>query len=197
MGYMIYYRKQLTDGAYAYYNGKYIRVGDSVILNPSEQMLIDNGYESYIPEVVPKSEPLSSEILKAIQQLESDTIANLSDEQAIKVAAIYPTWTSLLGQSVAAGTRVWDNGYLWKVIQAHTFSTEWRPEVATSLFTKVQIQQEQGTIDNPIEYSINMELIQGKYYVENGILYLCIRPLSQSVWALSALVGNYVEVVNS
>ena len=134
--------------------------------------------------------------VEVLRLLVPDKIADVPDETAIHMVEYFPHWEDLLGQYVEAGTRVYDNGYLWKVIQAHTFSTEWRPEVATSLFTKVQIQQEQGTIDNPIEYSINMELIQGKYYVENGILYLCIRPLAQSVWALSALVGNYVEVVS-
>ena len=134
---------------------------------------------------------------EVLKLLAPKLVTDVPDETAIHMVEYFPHWEDLLGQYVDAGTRVYDNGYLWKVIQAHTFSTEWRPEVATSLFTKVQIQQEQGTIDNPIEYSINMELIQGKYYVENGILYLCIRPLSQSVWALSALVGNYVEVVNS
>jgi len=133
---------------------------------------------------------------EVLKLLAPKLVTDVPDETAIHMVEYFPHWEDMLGQYVDVETRVYDNGYLWKVIQPHTFSTEWRPEVATSLFTKVQIQQEQGTIDNPIEYSINMELIQGKYYVENGILYLCIRPLAQSVWALSTLVGNYVEVVN-
>lgn len=133
---------------------------------------------------------------EVLKLLAPKLVTDVPDETAIRMVEYFPHWEDLLGQYVEADTRVYDNGYLWKVIQPHTFSSEWRPEVATSLFTKVQIQQEQGTKDNPIEYSVNMELIQGKYYVENGILYLCIRPLAQSVWELSALVGNYVEVVN-
>ena len=41
-----------------------------------------------------------------------------------------------------------------------------------------------------------MELVEGKYYTEEGVKYLCIRALAQSVWHLADLVGNYVEVVN-
>jgi len=40
-----------------------------------------------------------------------------------------------------------------------------------------------------------MELVQGKYYSENGVTYLCIRSLDASYWELSALVGNYVTEV--
>lgn len=57
-----------------------------------------------------------------------------------------------------------------------------------------EADQEQGTIDNPIEHSINMELIEGRYYVENNTIYLCTRSLAASYWPLSQLVGQYVEV---
>lgn len=176
----------------------YIEENGVVWTKPTEARILSAGWnaEEYEPEVPPQSEPDSFTVVDKLKKLVLPTLEGMTDEEALEYEECFPTWTSLLGQAVAADTRVWDNGYLWKVIQAHTFSTEWRPEVATSLFTKVQFEQEAGTIDNPIEYSQNMELIQGKYYIENGILYLCIRPLAQSVWALSELVGNYVEVVS-
>jgi hypothetical protein len=178
----------------------YIEENGVVWTKPSAARIIAAGWiaEEYEPEVptYTQDEPDAFTVVEKLKKLALPQLQEMTDEEALEYEVCFPTWTSLLGQSVAADTRVWDNGYLWKVIQAHTFSTEWRPEVATSLFTKVQIQQEEGTIDNPIEYSINMELVLGKYYVEDGIKYLCIRPLSQSVWALSALVGNYVEVVS-
>ena len=43
---------------------------------------------------------------------------------------------------------------------------------------------------------MNMELVNGKYYTEDGVKYLCIRELAQSVWHLADLVGTFVEVVN-
>ena len=40
-----------------------------------------------------------------------------------------------------------------------------------------------------------MELTEGLYYSQNGIVYLCIRSSGQPVYhALSDLVGLYVEV---
>jgi hypothetical protein len=56
-------------------------------------------------------------------------------------------------------------------------------------------ESDAGTIDNPIAYEVNMELVEGKYYTEEGVKYLCVRALAQSVWHLADLVGNYVEVV--
>ena len=64
-----------------------------------------------------------------------------------------------------------------------------------SLFVKVALDSEEGTVDNPIQYSVGMELIKDKHYVENGVKYLCIRELAQSVWNLKDLVDNYVTIV--
>ena len=40
-----------------------------------------------------------------------------------------------------------------------------------------------------------MELIEGKYYIEDGIIYLCTRSLAQSVLKLADLVGLNVTIV--
>ena len=58
------------------------------------------------------------------------------------------------------------------------------------------VKDDAGTIDNPIPFEVNMELVEGKYYTEDGVKYLCVRALAQSVWHLADLVGNYVQVVN-
>jgi hypothetical protein len=190
-----YYK--IVDGERIDFPG-YIEENGVVWTRPTEARILAAGWiaEEFVPEVPPQSDPDSFTIVDKLKKLALPTLEKMTDEEALEYDVCFPTWTSLLEQAVAAGTRVWDNGFLWKVVQAHTFSTEWRPEVATSLFTKVQIQQEEGTIDNPIPYSINMELIEGKYYTEDGVKYICTRSLAQSVWALSALVGQYVEVVN-
>ena len=117
----------------------------------------------------------------------------LDDKDALDVLELYPQWQS--GKAYAVGDRVQYDGKLWKVLQGHTSQEIWKPDVAASLFTQVQADSQQGTKDNPIPYSLNMELIEGKYYTQDGVLYLCIRALAQSVWDLSALVGNYVEIV--
>ena len=116
----------------------------------------------------------------------------LDDKDALDVLELYPQWQS--GKAYAVGDRVRYDNKLWKVVQGHTSLDGWKPDVAVSLFVQVQKDSEQGTKDNPIEYSLNMELIEGKYYSQNNVTYLCIRALGQCVWDLNALVGNYVEV---
>ena len=41
-----------------------------------------------------------------------------------------------------------------------------------------------------------MIIYNGKYYIENDIIYLCIRDSQQPLYtALSTVVDNYVQVV--
>lgn len=40
-----------------------------------------------------------------------------------------------------------------------------------------------------------MELLEGKYYTQGGVVYRCTRDTGQAVYQdLSALVGIYVEI---
>ena len=89
----------------------------------------------------PTSEPTQEELLDAVKaMLKKDTEA-LTDEEALSVAALYPTWTSRIGQDLAVGERLWYDGSLYKVIQAHTAQSDWTPSEAVSLFTKVSIAE--------------------------------------------------------
>lgn len=117
----------------------------------------------------------------------------LDDTEALGAIELFPQWKEDI--SVSTGERYRFDKDLYKVLQPHTTQADWTPDITPSLYVKVQADQEQGTIDNPIEYSVNMELIEGKYYVENNIIYLCTRSLAASYWPLSQLVGQYVEVI--
>ena len=64
----------------------------------------------------------------------------VTDEQALAVLALYPTWRS--GVNYVAGTRVLYNGTLYKVLTAHTSQEDWTPDAAPSLFAKVLIPDE-------------------------------------------------------
>ena len=64
----------------------------------------------------------------------------VTDEQALAVPVLYPTWRS--GVNYAAGIRVLYNGTLYKVLTAHTSQDDWTPDAAPSLFAKVLIPDE-------------------------------------------------------
>ena len=158
------------------------------------------GWMEYTPpEPTPvdytKYEPDEYAIVEKLKQLAQAQVAQQTDEEALENIELFPTWQSKLGIQVQQGERLYYDDKLFKVLQIHTPQEDWRPNTAPSLYVQVVIEGEQGTIDNPIAYSINMELVEGKYYTENGVKYLCTRGLAQSVWHLVDLVGQYVEVV--
>ena len=49
--------------------------------------------------------------------------------------------------------------------------------------------------DNPIEYDQSMAIEEGKFYIENDVIYICTRNSVNPLYtALANVIGNYVEV---
>lgn len=120
---------------------------------------------------------------------------SLTDNDALSVKSIYPEWETLIGKEVKQGDKMQCDGRLWKVLQQHTVQEQWRPGTGTeSLYTEI-VETASGTADDPIPYNNNMELEQGKYYIQDGITYLCTRNTEIPVYQpLADLVGIYVEL---
>lgn len=194
-----YYK--IIDGVTVFYKDPLI-VDGMQIYNPSEELLLAAGWIEYTPPPAPepepyiKYEPYTEEVVDKIKKLLQEKVAQQTDEEALENIELFPTWQSMIGKTVEIDTRLYHDDRLWKVRQTHTVQEEWKPDVATSLYVQV-VNDDAGTIDNPIAYEVGMELVEGKYYIEEGVEYLCIRELAQSVWHLADLVGNYVEVVSN
>lgn len=112
------------------------------ISNPSVELLTSEGWLQYVPPQVepqPMTEPDEFEIIQAVKRMLSSSVVELSDEDALAVAALYPTWISKVGEQVNAGERYWYNEKLYKVVQTHTVQEDWTPDVSTSLFTEVTV----------------------------------------------------------
>ena len=124
----------------------------------------------------------------------------LTDEQAVECKAIYKQWGYLveIDATVDKGYRFLHDKDLFKTEQPkYTFVKHEVPgAVGTeSLFSRMD-ESHSGTINDPIPYSGNMALEAGKYYTQNGVVYLCTRDTINPVYhALSDLVGLYVEQV--
>lgn len=76
---------------------------------------------------------------KRLRALIEQFAATLTDEEALDGGeTLFPRWS---GNSVsyAVGDRVYYEGVLYKVIQAHTSLSTWTPDMAVSLFAKVLI----------------------------------------------------------
>lgn len=125
---------------------------------------------------------------------------SLEDAVALTAVELFPQWKELVNKKaeVEKGFRFQHDNKLYRVEQpTYIFVDTYIPgAVGTeSLFSKVD-ETHAGTYEDPIPYEKNMEIYQGSYYSQYGVVYLCIRSSGQPLQHdLSALVGNYVEVV--
>lgn len=138
------YTKEIA-GRQVFSDCKTIQANDGTwISNPTPEQIADAGWVEYIPPVVPptpQTEPSYDEMLTAVKKMLSSSIEELTDEEALEVAALYSTWVSKMGKEVAVGERLWYNEKLWKVIQAHIVQSDWTPDVASSLYVQVSIEE--------------------------------------------------------
>lgn len=121
-------------------------------------------------------------------------LIDLPDEQAATIPYCFEAWQVDVDYKI--GDRVEVDGKLWKCKQAHKSQENWKPSIDTASLWEVIDVQHDGTEEDPIPYDITMTVYKDKYYIENGIIYKCIRDSGQPLYAsCSSLVGNYFEVV--
>lgn len=149
-------------------------------------------------EAAERARPLNAEEVTALlikQQINSITV---DDQTALRMRRYYPTFAELVGQTVKLGTKFRaddsDISDLYKTIQPElTIQAHYPPGEGTeSLYTRID-EIHDGTQYDPIPYNGNMALENGKYYIEDGIIYLCNRDTGIAVYnRLADLVGIYV-----
>ena len=148
-------------------------------------------------EAAERTRPLTeSEVSRMliVQQINTLTV---DDNTALRMKDFYPTFESIIGQTVKQGFKFTHGGKLWRTEQPEmTIQGHYPPGVGTeSLYSEV-CESHAGTLEDPIPYSGNMALENGKYYMQDGKIYKCTRDTVNPVYnALSELVGLYVEEV--
>ena len=122
---------------------------------------------------------------------------SLTDEQSLKVKDLYPTWESFINKKLEKDYKVQYQDKLYKVKQTIELVLENQPpSIDTAALYEEINESNKGTLEDPIPYNNNMELFEGKYYSQNGVVYKCTRNTEQAVYQdLSGLVGIYVEKV--
>ena len=118
------------------------------------------------------------------------------DQEALEVKSLYKQFEKQIGKNVEVGEYIQYNDKLYRVLQAHVVQENWTPDVSASLFVVID-KEHVGTIEDPIPAQLNMEYFAGKYYIQDDVLYLCIRDSGIALQALpNELIGNYFEVYN-
>lgn len=201
-----------------------VTYGESTVPNGLSSMLVDvpdgqniSGVDlsgsspSAIFEVMPQSEVqrLESAILElsstinnmyhSVMPLETSArfaAETFTDEQALQVKELYTAWGEFIGKELKSGKRVRYGEKLYKVRQDISEVLENQPpSIDTAALYEEIVENHEGTIDDPIPYNNNMELFEGKYYTQYGVVYECTRNTEQAVYqALADLVGIYVEI---
>ena len=77
------------------------------------------------------------EAAKVIRAAMDAAAAALTDEQALRAAALYPAWDG--AAQYGAGDRVRYGGALYRCLQAHAAQSGWTPTAAPSLWAKVLV----------------------------------------------------------
>lgn len=139
------------------------------------------------------------EILRTLIGSNSEKIVKtFTDENALLVIDLFPMWS--IGITVSEGDRYQYEGKLYKCRQAHTTQADWTPDITPALWTAIDVEHA-GTIDDPIPAVAGMEYVKGKYYIEDGTIYLMNRQgMAEGEkitlqYLPSQLVGHYFEVV--
>ena len=168
-----------------YVNGQYIE------LTPEE--ITTMKAEQTRHELMEKSRPFTAEEVSRMVITNTINTLAVDDNTALRMMDFYPEWTA--NTAYSAGFKVQQSGKLWRAVQAHTSQVGWEPENASSLWEQIN-ETHAGTQEDPIPYEGNMALENGKYYMQDYVIYLCNRDTVNPVYnALADLVGVYVEKV--
>lgn len=170
------------------------KVVDGKVVEMTAEEIAELEKQARLESIVERSRPMTvEEVTAMLIPMQINTLA-VDDNTALRMKSFYPEWAS--GVSYALGFKVQYGGKLWRCIQAHTAITGWEPSIATASLWEQINETHTGALDDPIPYDGNMALVSGLYYIQNGVIYLCIRDTGNPVYhALSDLVGLYVVEV--
>lgn len=177
--------KKVSDG---------VTYGDAIDISENEEYEEVDGYvdlegpDSYeeILEVTEKSET----IVRKINRL------NLSNNEALSVKGLYPKWEDKIDSTIEVGFITLYDGNLWRARQTHTALEIYPPSMSTASLYEVIVEEHEGTMEDPIPYTPPMEIFEGKYYTQFGVLYKCTRSSGTALaHDLFDLRGIYVELI--
>lgn len=173
------------------------------IFNPTEEMLLENGWIEYIPPIVditpsePKKDSLT--IMQEIIFEQYNAKTDISDEEALDRSIIIYDWDHYIGKSLTKGQVVVYNDNVYRVRQDISEVLDiYPPDITTSSLYEVIVLTATGEENDPILYTPPMEIFKDKYYVQNNVIYKCTRDSGTALsHNLSALVGMYVEIIKN
>ena len=143
-------------------------------------------------EVLEVKEQMTEESAKVTRKI---NYIGLTDNEALSVKELYPRWEDKVDMTIEEGYITLYNDSLWRARQTHTALAIYPPSMDTAALYEVIVRDHEGTESDPIPYTPPMEIFEGKYYVQNDVLYKCTRDSQTALtYNLADLVGLYVVI---
>ena len=116
---------------------------------------------------------MNNDILIALVKLAVKQARLITDDrEALEVKCLYKEFDKQIGSTLNVGEYIQHEGKLYKVLQTHVAQSTWAPGHGTESLFVVIDKEHAGTLEDPIPYEGNMELVEGKYYIENDVVYV-------------------------
>lgn len=140
---------------------------------------------------------MNVDVFRALVKLAVIQARSITDDQvALEVKCLYKEFDKQIGNTLNVGEYVQHEDRLYRVLQTHVAQANFIPGQGTESLFVVIDKEHAGTLEDPIPFDGNMELFEGKYYMEDDVLYLCIRNSGNPIYnALKDLVNIYVTIV--
>lgn len=169
------------------------------IINPSEELILADGWEVYEPptiEPVPY-QPSERDLLQELMKDEFNARTTTSNEDALHYMLIVYPFEHYVGKGLKAGQLVTYFERIYRARQDIPVVLEGQfPSVDTAALYEVIEKEHAGTMEDPIPYLPPMEIFAGKYYSQNDVMYKCTRDSGVALsHNLADLKGIYVEHV--
>lgn len=138
----------------------------------------------------------NNDIYRAIVKMCIKTARQITDDQeALAVKCLYKNWSKQLGRELTVGEYVQHGDRLYRVLTTHVAQANWEPGVGTESLFVIVDKTHAGTKEDPIPWNANMECEVGKYYSEDGVIYLCIRASGIALQCkIVDVLGNYFQL---
>ena len=138
----------------------------------------------------------NNDIYRAIVKMAIKTARQITDDQeALAVKCLYKNWSKQLGRELTVGEYVQHGDRLYRVLTTHVAQANWEPGVGTESLFVIVDKTHAGTKEDPIPWSNNMECEEGKYYSEDGVIYLCVRASGIALQCkIVDVLGNYFQL---
>ncbi len=171
---------------------------DSLLLKAFMKTLENIVFER-VGKVPPHDDKKIFDEVNSIKKKKTEIADKLSDDAALIATDLFDEWN--LNAEYSEGDRFLYNGNLYRCKKKNPINPTWTPDVVYEYYEPVAKPTENGTIDKPITAVAGMEYEVGKYYSENGKIYLCERQGSNVGdkitlhYLPSALIGQYFKEV--